>query len=71
VSDVTQIDPDILSGTPTFRGTLVPMKNLFDYLEAGNSVDDFLDDFPSVDKDQLLKLFQEYKDESTKKPKVE
>lgn len=45
---VVQRDPDILSGTPVFTGTRVPVKILFDYLEAGDSLDIFLDEFPSV-----------------------
>ncbi|MFP4336935.1 MAG: DUF433 domain-containing protein, partial [Halothece sp.] len=47
-SQVVHSDPDILGGTPVFRGTRVPMKTLLDYLEAGDSLDVFLDHFPSV-----------------------
>ena len=42
------ISPDILGGTPVFYGTRVPVKNLFDYLKSGESIEDFLKDFPSV-----------------------
>ena len=42
---IINIDPEILGGTPVFYGTRVPIKNLFDYLEAGKSIDYFLDDF--------------------------
>ena len=52
---------DILGGTPVFKGTRVPVRALFDYLEAGRSLDEFLDDFPSVSKTQavgLIKLFK-------------
>lgn len=49
-SPVIQIDPDILGGTPVFAGTRVPVKTLFDYLEAGDSLDAFCADFPSVPK---------------------
>ena len=52
---------DILGGTPVFTGTRVPVRALFDYLEAGRSLDEFLDDFPSVGKTQaigILKLFK-------------
>lgn len=66
MSDVIQRDPEILSGTPTFRGTRVPVKNLFDYIEAGSSLDDFIDDFPSVTKDQVLKLLNELKEQAIK-----
>ena len=45
--------PDILSGTPVFAGTRVPIKNLLDYVRAGESVAGFLDDFPSVSRDQV------------------
>ena len=45
-------DPEILSGTPVFRGTRVPIKNLLDYLRAGDSLEEFLDDFPSVNREQ-------------------
>ena len=45
---VIHSDPNILGGTPVFRGTRVPLKNLVDYLAAGDSLDEFLDHFPSV-----------------------
>jgi uncharacterized protein (DUF433 family) len=48
VSDVIISDPEILSGMPVFRGTRVPFKNLLDYLEGGHTLNEFLDDFPSV-----------------------
>ncbi|HXF12420.1 MAG TPA: DUF433 domain-containing protein [Terriglobales bacterium] len=41
-------DPDVLGGTPVFRGTRVPFQNLLDYLESGQTLDEFLDDFPTV-----------------------
>jgi uncharacterized protein (DUF433 family) len=44
-------DPDILGGTPVFVGTRVPVKTLLDYLEAGDCLDEFLDDFPSVSRE--------------------
>jgi uncharacterized protein (DUF433 family) len=66
MTDVIQRDPDILSGTPTFKATRVPIKNLFDYLSAGSSIDEFLDDFPSVSKEQVLVLLNELKDKATK-----
>jgi uncharacterized protein (DUF433 family) len=47
-------NPKILGGTPVFSGTLVPVKNLFDYLEVGESIEEFLADFPSVTKKQVL-----------------
>lgn len=47
-------DPEVLGGTPVFAGTRVPVQNLIDYLEAGDSLDDFLDAFPSVKKEQAI-----------------
>ena len=49
---------DILGGTPVFKGTRVPVRALFDYLEAGRSLDKFLDDFPSVSKTQAVGLIK-------------
>lgn len=47
-------NPDIQGGVPVFVGTRVPVKNLFDYLEAGDSLDDFLRSFPSVSREQAI-----------------
>lgn len=47
-------DPEIMSGTPVFVGTRVPVYNLFDYLEAGDSLDKFLASFPSVTREQAV-----------------
>ncbi len=52
VNDITK-DPEVLGGAPVFEGTRVPVRNLFDYLVAGDSVTDFLDDFPTVSFDQV------------------
>ena len=51
---VVHSDPETLGGTPVFVGTRVPLKNLTVYLAAGDSLDDFLDDFPSVTRDQAV-----------------
>lgn len=51
-------DPDILGGIPVFRGTRVPIKNLIDYLAAGEPLDEFLDDFPSVTCEQAIQVLQ-------------
>ena len=51
---VVHSDPEISGGTPVFRGTRVPVQSLFDYLEGGATLDHFLDQFPSVSKDQAL-----------------
>ena len=52
------IDADILGGTPVFFGTRVPIKNLFDYLETGESIKDFLEDFDGVSKSQVIKVLE-------------
>ncbi len=51
---VVHSDSDILGGTPVFVGTRVPLRNLIDYLEDGYSLDEFLDDFPSVSREQVV-----------------
>ncbi|MFN0048438.1 MAG: DUF433 domain-containing protein [Cytophagales bacterium] len=53
---IINIDSEILGGTPVFNGSRVPIKNLFDYLETGENIDDFVVDFPSVTRDQVLKV---------------
>lgn len=50
------IDKDVMSGTPVFAGTRVPIKNLFDYIEGGEGLAEFLDDFPSVSKVAVLDI---------------
>jgi uncharacterized protein (DUF433 family) len=51
---VIHSDPEILGGTPVFVGTRVPFRNLIDYLERGHSLDEFLDEFPSVSREQAV-----------------
>ena len=53
------IDPEVHSGTPVFRGTRVPIKTLFDHLEAGDSLEIFLEDFPSVSRDLAVAVLGE------------
>ena len=55
---VINIDAEILGGTPVFNGTRVPIKNLFDYLEGGESIETFLDDFEGVTREQVLRVLQ-------------
>ena len=55
-SRVININPEILGGTPVFYGTRVPIKNLFDYLETGDSIDEFLTDFEGVSRSQVVKV---------------
>lgn len=57
-TQVINIDKEILGGTPVFNGTRVPIKNLFDYLETGESIDTFLEDFEGVTKVQVVKLLE-------------
>jgi uncharacterized protein (DUF433 family) len=52
--DIVRCDPEILDGTPVFVGTRVPIRSLFDYLEGGETVDEFLHQFPSVRRDQAI-----------------
>jgi uncharacterized protein (DUF433 family) len=58
-SKLITVDPEIHSGTPVFTGTRVPIKTLFDHLEAGDSLEVFLDDFPSVSREMAVALLQE------------
>lgn len=58
-------NPEILSGTPVFAGTRVPVKNLTDYLEGGESIDEFLDDFPTVTREQVIRFLEEAREKLT------
>ena len=58
VNDLITKDPDILGGTPVFRGTRVPFHSLLDYLEAGQTLDDFLDDFPTVTRQTAVQALE-------------
>lgn len=53
--------PDILGGTPVFRGTRVPVQTFIEYLEGGQTIDDFLDGFPSVTREQVIAFLEEAK----------
>ena len=55
-------DPEIMHGTPVFRGTRVPLQTLFDYLEGGETLDDFLQGFPTVSRELALKALEEAKE---------
>ena len=55
---VIEINPDKVSGAPLFAGTRVPIKNLFDYLEAGDTLEDFLEGFPPVTREQAVAVLQ-------------
>lgn len=58
ITDVITIDNDIQSGTPVFKGTRVPVQSLFWHLEEGVTIDDFLEDFPSVSREQVIQLLE-------------
>ena len=51
-------DPEILGGTPCFRGTRVPFKNLVDYIESGETLNEFLEDFPSVSREMAIEALE-------------
>ena len=55
-------DPEVMGGAPVFCGTRVPVQTLLDYLEAGDSIDEFLAGFPSVTRDQVVKFLEAAKD---------
>ena len=54
-------DPEIVSGAPVFRGTRVPLQNLFDYLEGGETLDTFLEGFPGVSREDAIAALEEAK----------
>jgi uncharacterized protein (DUF433 family) len=56
-----------MGGTPVFSGTRVPVQTFIDYIKAGESIDDFLDGFPTVTKEQIVAFLEEAKDQMTKK----
>ena len=55
-------DPEVMHGTPVFRGTRVPVQTLFDYLENGDSLDDFLEGFPTVSRELAVQVLEECKE---------
>jgi uncharacterized protein (DUF433 family) len=61
-SPVVHSDPDILGGTPVFVGTRVPFQTLLDYLEGGDPLDEFLDDFPTVTREQAVAALEQAKE---------
>lgn len=59
---VVSRDPEVMGGTPVFCGTRVPIQTLLDYLEAGESIDQFLEGFPSVTREQVVAFLEQAKD---------
>jgi uncharacterized protein (DUF433 family) len=55
---VVHSSPTIMSGAPVFVGTRVPVRNLLDYIEAGDTLDEFLEDFPGVDRGQAIRFLE-------------
>ena len=62
IKNLIEIDPEKLGGVPVFYGTRVPIQNLFDCLETGESIDDFLDQFPTVTREQAQAVLKESKE---------
>ena len=58
-TSIVSISVDVMGGTPVFTGTRVPIQTFLDYLKAGESIDDFLDGFPSVSRAQVIALLEE------------
>jgi len=65
-----QTHPEIMGGTPVFRGTRVPIQTLFDYIEGEETIDEFLTDFPTVSKKQVIQLLEQLKSLAVDEPKV-
>ena len=59
LEQIVHSDPNIMSGEPVFVGTRVPVRNLLDYLEGGDSLEEFLDNFPSVTREQAIAFLEE------------
>jgi uncharacterized protein (DUF433 family) len=60
--DIVVRDPEILGGTPVFKGTRVPLRTLFDYLEGGETLEEFLDGFPTVSREMAIAALEEAKE---------
>lgn len=58
---IVSCSPDVMGGTAVFHGTRVPVQTLLDYLESGDSIDDFLEGFPSVTREQVIAFLEEAK----------
>lgn len=61
-SKIVVSNPEIMSGTPCFAGTRVPVKTLIDYLEGGDTIEDFLDGFPTVSREMVIAFLEEAKE---------
>jgi uncharacterized protein (DUF433 family) len=70
MADPIRVDPEILGGTPCFAGTRVPVASLFDYLRLGHTITYFLDQFPSVTKEQVEAVLEQAKAQMQTSPKA-
>lgn len=59
IKQIITSSPDVMGGTPVFAGTRVPVQTLIDYIKGGDSIDDFLDGFPTVTKEQVIAFLEE------------
>jgi uncharacterized protein (DUF433 family) len=59
---IIEVDPDVMNGTPCFRGTRVPFRNLIDYLEGGHPLGEFLRQFPTVTREMAIQALEEAKE---------
>jgi len=59
VESAIVVDPEVMNGTPCFRGTRVPFKNLIDYIEGGHSLSEFLDQFPTITREMAVQALEE------------
>jgi uncharacterized protein (DUF433 family) len=66
--DVVSVNPNILGGTPVFAGTRVPVESLFDYLKRGRTIDYFLEQFPTVKREQVEKILDDAKAKTLPRP---
>lgn len=66
-TSIISVSPEVMSGTPVFTGTRVTIQTLLDYLKAGDSIDDFLDGFPTVTKEQVITFLEEVEKEMISK----
>lgn len=71
MSSVVSQDPEVLGGEPVFKGTRVPVKSLFYHLEAGESIEQFLEGFPSVQREQVIDTLRKLKRGDTDPPTLE
>jgi uncharacterized protein (DUF433 family) len=69
-SKTISISPDAMSGTPVFKGTRVPFQTLIEYLEGGETIDSFLEGFPTVTKEQVISFLEEAKERMGKPSEI-